>query len=550
MAENATGKAQKQTPVNVTGLTALKYSYIQLIYFSSKGNVMFLVFKSTLRSVCAVVTLGATLFSSASAMIEIEKGGAAHTSTALIKYQGLQVTRDYPADLNDCLDVALNLHRFNKHVLGDVFQAELRVSSNNTLLGEVYQDSIVIDDDVLDPLCDSSEKLHALLYDIEQVAHFWGVEKAYISCPENTPLPLCLVNEGFRVVTPCPDFEKGQVRICLTKELTEKIDSSTAQDIIFHPDGEHSDDEWAEFFRGDITKLPNRFGVFLRENGTIKGGVWAHFWNPEEHDDGGIPHAFIHVLWVDDALKGQGWGKVLMREIEELAINKGARYLQLDTNTFQAPYFYQKLGFQLREIRPHDVTAQGMPSSLFMCTKKLFENPLTDRGLMPYYNFLTGSQFFLRPLFPEDYAAFLPVFMDADQMKYLGYGKPITIERAKQYVQEQAVTSHSPNPKMFSWSVVTHQGIAGRIFLTAPTPECPEKELGYFISPAFAGRGLTTEASRLAMSFMEGPYVATVHPLNFGSVAVLKKLGFKADPNRLGVPKFGSVRDYYLLSDL
>jgi len=191
---------------------------------------------------------------------------------------------------------------------------------------------------------------------------------------------------------------------------------------------------------------------------------------------------------------------------------------------------------------------------------KLSENPLQDRGLKPYFNTLCGSQCFLRPVFPEDYTAFLPVFMNEDQMKHLGSGKPITMEKAKEYTESGVRENDKIKPIYFSWAIITHQGIAGRVFITNTTEEYSEnekdkkkieKELGYFICPAFAGRGLATDASRLAMDSLEGPFMATVHPKNIGSCIVLKKLGYRADPTRMGgyIPKYDSVRDYYILQD-
>lgn len=169
-----------------------------------------------------------------------------------------------------------------------------------------------------------------------------------------------------------------------------------------------------------------------------------------------------------------------------------------------------------------------------------------DLVFQPYFNTLFGSQFFLRPVFPEDYTAFLPGLMDANHMKYYWHGKPLSLEETKKYAQTQAINNTVINPKMFSWSIITHQGVAGHIMLQMPNEEWHEKALGYFICSGFEGRGLATDASRLAMSFIEGPYIATVHPLNFGSSSVLKKLGFKVDSNRLSVPRYGSIRDFYL----
>jgi Predicted acetyltransferase len=56
---------------------------------------------------------------------------------------------------------------------------------------------------------------------------------------------------------------------------------------------------------------------------------------------------FIHVLWISDELRGQGYGSKLLKELEEKVRAKGCRLIHLDTWDFQAPEFYKKQGFEL-----------------------------------------------------------------------------------------------------------------------------------------------------------------------------------------------------------
>ncbi|MFC5467419.1 GNAT family N-acetyltransferase [Cohnella suwonensis] len=56
---------------------------------------------------------------------------------------------------------------------------------------------------------------------------------------------------------------------------------------------------------------------------------------------------YIHVLWVSDQLRGQGYGSRLLEEIESISRSKGCRLIHLDTWNFQAPEFYKKHGYEI-----------------------------------------------------------------------------------------------------------------------------------------------------------------------------------------------------------
>jgi len=56
----------------------------------------------------------------------------------------------------------------------------------------------------------------------------------------------------------------------------------------------------------------------------------------------------IDLLWVSDALRGQGAGTGLIAAAEAEARARGCCYAQVDTASFQARPFYEKLGYQLR----------------------------------------------------------------------------------------------------------------------------------------------------------------------------------------------------------
>ena len=88
-------------------------------------------------------------------------------------------------------------------------------------------------------------------------------------------------------------------------------------------------------------------GVFVRRDDEILGGVdgYTHWrW------------LFVGHLWVRDDVRGQGIGRQLVNMIEHEALLRGCGAAWLDTFSFQAPAFYQGIGYrefgQLHDFPP------------------------------------------------------------------------------------------------------------------------------------------------------------------------------------------------------
>ena len=90
----------------------------------------------------------------------------------------------------------------------------------------------------------------------------------------------------------------------------------------------------------DELKTPKENISFIvkNEEEEIVGGITATtFWQ----------HMHIDFLWVSEDYRHEGLGSKLINEVEELAIEKGCRLINVDTFSFQAPEFYKKHGFKV-----------------------------------------------------------------------------------------------------------------------------------------------------------------------------------------------------------
>ncbi|CAM3432986.1 GNAT family N-acetyltransferase [Shewanella pealeana] len=74
----------------------------------------------------------------------------------------------------------------------------------------------------------------------------------------------------------------------------------------------------------------------------------------------------INVLWVDEAARGSGLGRQLMQLAEIEAKSRGCTMAQVDTLSFQAPAFYQKLGFEIIGTVP---STDKSPARYFLLKK-------------------------------------------------------------------------------------------------------------------------------------------------------------------------------------
>jgi GNAT superfamily N-acetyltransferase len=89
------------------------------------------------------------------------------------------------------------------------------------------------------------------------------------------------------------------------------------------------------------TSLPDYFPfnfVLRGERGDVLGGMLGQLWG-----------GWLQVthLWVAEAARGAGYGTRLMEDAEAYARSRGAVGVTLETHSFQARPFYERLGYEV-----------------------------------------------------------------------------------------------------------------------------------------------------------------------------------------------------------
>jgi len=86
-------------------------------------------------------------------------------------------------------------------------------------------------------------------------------------------------------------------------------------------------------------ELGKSIKIFVRNNSDeVVGGVIANVF-------GGW--VYISLLWIEESLRNRGYGTRLMNLVETEATELGCQYAHVDTYSFEAKPFYERLGYKL-----------------------------------------------------------------------------------------------------------------------------------------------------------------------------------------------------------
>ncbi|WP_432665634.1 GNAT family N-acetyltransferase [Wukongibacter baidiensis] len=183
-----------------------------------------------------------------------------------------------------------------------------------------------------------------LLLAVEKIAREKGCELIYFS-PYSFKNPEFYKKHDYRVIGIEDNFSGGYKRYYLrkyisvelkdreelkvSKEYTADDEKYLIQKYIdeFHKSKAGHDEESEEI---NLTLKDDKERLIA---GILSKRVMEYLW--------------ISFLWVDDKYRGLGYGKKLLLELEKIAKEKGYKLIRLDTFSFQAPKFYEKLNYKL-----------------------------------------------------------------------------------------------------------------------------------------------------------------------------------------------------------
>lgn len=84
-------------------------------------------------------------------------------------------------------------------------------------------------------------------------------------------------------------------------------------------------------------------GAIRDESGQLIAAFNGHTWGN---------CCVIAHLWVHESHRGRGFGRALLQAAETEAVRRGCEQIVLSTHTFQAPAFYERLGYEPRAVVP------------------------------------------------------------------------------------------------------------------------------------------------------------------------------------------------------
>lgn len=273
----------------------------------------------------------------------------------------LEITLSPLAYIQDCLPV---YHLFVNFCMEKIGPSPIEMLLNHSFFIEttaaIYQEALWLElNDLLVEIGDQGTQ--TFLKNLEANAYNKGVRHTFIELydeEENEPFIKYLEKDGYRATGGAVTLEDGAYEQIFYKPMTalQEKDHPTL-DTFSWTIGE---DNYKHFFE-------DKFGLFVREKGIIRGGLFGTIVL-----DAATPYCYIDYICMDPTIKGTGLGKRIMDLTFKHVKERGAQVVELETTDYQAPWFYDKLGFTKMRTTPNCVTTlDGKSNNLYLYRKTL-----------------------------------------------------------------------------------------------------------------------------------------------------------------------------------
>ena len=258
--------------------------------------------------------------------------------------------QSYPDDI---LAIRRGLGAFNVRrvpELKDYLSADLDVikrAENHQIiggvLGEVSWGWLYIDTLWVDEALRGGGHGRMLLMVIEQEAYRRGARGSYLFTTSFQALPF-YQKYGYEIFGQVQDRPPGHTFYYLRKPKIDPVRMRLTEDYAIQDPPDPNDHHFVEqqliaHSREHVAIDYHRLNVLLRdENNQVLGGmVGGTYW--QWYD--------MLFFWIDNSLRGQGYGKLMLETAEHEILRRGAIGIALDTADFQAHSFYRHQGFEI-----------------------------------------------------------------------------------------------------------------------------------------------------------------------------------------------------------
>lgn len=275
----------------------------------------------------------------------------------------LEITLSPIAAFSDCLKINDGFGLYNDDMIDEETMSEITLHTTilGDSIGERFQEATIL---LLDHLLKKTglQKTMSFLSDLEMILLSKSVHRIYINIKKDqNNFTKALLENGYILTGAFHHLKNNKYEQRLYKEILGPA---------LYPDAplDIPDCHWVPESDDFDNIPPPKFGIFIRKKGQIKGGLFG-----EVHTNNSfIPHGEIDLFWIDSTIRGTGLGTKVMDFTFQHLRQRGAKCIELSTLDYQAPLFYEKMGFARIHADPKIVqTRDGKLNNSYIYRKIL-----------------------------------------------------------------------------------------------------------------------------------------------------------------------------------